>query len=981
MCAVAPRSERREAHRAPLSEGINRAENSHLLYHDETSDNSRMPKKVLLIDYEPRSVERVRSLLPDPEYVVVEARDGEEGLNAFSGSRFDAVIVAGMLPRLSSAEVIREIRRKGGATAPPILLMVSGYKGSNRKADAQRVGAFDLLARPFSDEEFRETVAAAIDSADLGAKTLRIQKDDAAGSGPGLTSSDIFSDVLEEVGGEFASAAPAAPPAPVVPGRSAAAATEQEVERRLRNSLSGILPDRPAPRAGTAAASASPVGGTGPAAPDRAIPAPPRFSTVADIDRMLNETLSGLKVRVRPRPSAGPPLRGVSPESAPITEKVEVPPPAVSAPGPDRFGQYEILERIASGGMAELFKARRSGVEGFQKIVAIKKILPHLADNEEFIAMFADEAKLAAQLNHPNIVHIFDLGKIESGGYFIAMEYVDGRDLRAILHSAREVGIPLPIPLAVYIASKVAAALDYAHRRREADGHELKIVHRDVSPQNILISYEGDIKLCDFGIAKAASKASQTQSGALKGKVRYMSPEQAWGRAIDRRSDLFSLGCVLYEMLTNQVLFRGDTDLNVLEKVRAAEVMPPSSVNPDVGKNLDAIVLKALAGEPEARYANASEMLRDLEAVLYAHTPAPGSADLAIYLHRLQVEESARQESRVRVAARAAAPEPELKKKSKGTAVVRRGGSAPIPAAPAPEAPALNPPALPAGASPRREAPAAGVFGASPSRRAEAERRSRTPLYGMIAAAGLLLIGVVWWAIRKPAAPRATLAQAAPVVTGPASSAATSEQGVVTPLPAVASAGANPRSIEEEVQKQLAAKKKELQKSLEATAKPAREVTARKAEVTKSPELTAPPAVAAAEPSPVKLEPTAPPLVAEAPPPLAPPRESEVREPEVARGELAGPGPGVVEPTLVSPPRVAYPPIARQQRVTGRVVVLVFVDEEGAVLDARLQQGIASKTGVNEAVVEGVRHSRFRPATKNGVPVKMWRTLVVDVKP
>jgi serine/threonine protein kinase len=267
---------------------------------------------------------------------------------------------------------------------------------------------------------------------------------------------------------------------------------------------------------------------------------------------MISETL---RIPVSKKPTAPPAAPRA--DATPTPTRRAEPREAVAPSGPDRFGQYELLERIASGGMAELFRARRSGVEGFQKIVAIKKILPHIAGNDEFITMFADEAKLAAQLNHPNIVHIFDLGKIESGGYFIAMEFVEGRDLRAILKSAREIGQPLPVPLSIYIACKIAAALDYAHRRRESDGRELKIVHRDVSPQNILISYEGDIKLCDFGIAKAASKASQTESGALKGKVRYMSPEQAWGKPIDRRSDLFSLGAVLFEMLTEQPLFRG----------------------------------------------------------------------------------------------------------------------------------------------------------------------------------------------------------------------------------------------------------------------------------------------------------------------------------------------------------------------------------------------------------------------------------------
>src|SRR5262249_37802426 len=246
----------------------------------------------------------------------------------------------------------------------------------------------------------------------------------------------------------------------------------------------------------------------------------------------------------------------------------------------------------------------------------------------------------------------------------------------------------LPVPLAVYIASKVASALDYALRRRDAEGHDLHIVHRDVSPQNILISYEGDIKLCDFGIAKATSKASQTQSGALKGKLQYMSPEQAWARPIDRRSDLFSLGVVLHELLTGGRLFSGDTDIQTLGKVRSADVAPPSRLNPEIPKNLDTVVLRCLARDPEERYANASDLLRDLDSVLYSYTPAPGSADVAIYLHRLQAEETAVAEARAREAAQAqaaaalaqtapgASDESSRRRKSKAVPI-RRTGQAP----------------------------------------------------------------------------------------------------------------------------------------------------------------------------------------------------------------------------------------------------------------------------------------------------------------
>ncbi|MGA8810741.1 MAG: protein kinase, partial [Thermoanaerobaculia bacterium] len=404
-------------------------------------------------------------------------------------------------------------------------------------------------------------------------------------------------------------------------------------------------------------------------------PAPPkpRPSSPA-LDKRFQDTLSGLEKNARrvtspgnvptptvvtpipapppaaPRPTPPPP----APPSANETVRIAMPklermpisqpvfPAAVPAPHPEdeeptdgiKFGQYVLLEKIATGGMAEVWKARMRGVEGFQKIVAIKKILPHLSDNQDFIEMFVDEAKLAAQLNHNNIIHIYDLGKIQSS-YYIAMEYIDGYDLKNILKKAQERDQPLSVEIALFIASKIAAALDYAHRKRDFEDKEMGLVHRDVSPQNVLISEEGDIKLCDFGIAKAASKASHTQAGALKGKLQYMSPEQAWGRNIDRRSDIFALATVLFEMLTARKLFSGDNELSILEQVREARVTPPSMYNDEVTPQIDAIVLKALQKDPGNRYQTAGEMQRDLDAVLYNFKPTPTSADLAIYMHRL----------------------------------------------------------------------------------------------------------------------------------------------------------------------------------------------------------------------------------------------------------------------------------------------------------------------------------------------------------
>ena len=298
------------------------------------------------------------------------------------------------------------------------------------------------------------------------------------------------------------------------------------------------------------------------------------------------------------------------------------------------FGDYRLLERVAVGGMAEVWQAHRRGVEGFQKIVAIKKILSHLTGSQDFITMFIDEAKLAAQLNHTNIIQIYDLGKVEDD-FFIAMEFVDGKDLRSIQNRAKDFGQKLPLGLCLMITAAVARALDYAHRKRDFDNRDLGLVHRDVSPQNVLISYEGEIKLCDFGIVKAVAKASSTQMGALKGKLQYMSPEQAWGKEVDARSDIFSLGSVFFELLTGERLFTGDSEIGVLDAVRDCRVQSPRNLDPDLPTEVEAIVMRALAPTPESRYQTAGEMEKDIAAVLEQLRPAVGQSDLAEMMARL----------------------------------------------------------------------------------------------------------------------------------------------------------------------------------------------------------------------------------------------------------------------------------------------------------------------------------------------------------
>jgi serine/threonine protein kinase len=287
---------------------------------------------------------------------------------------------------------------------------------------------------------------------------------------------------------------------------------------------------------------------------------------------------------------------------------------------PIPFGKYVLLERISVGGMAEVFKAKSFGVEGFEKILAIKRILPSLAEDTDFIEMFIDEAKICGQLNHANICQIFELGRVDDS-HFIAMEYVWGKDLLQIQNRMRKQRTTMRPEMAAFIAAKLCEGLDYAHKKKDATGRALNIIHRDISPQNILISYEGELKVIDFGIAKAASRSSKTQAGVLKGKFGYMSPEQVRGLPLDRRSDVFAIGTILYELLTADRLFVGESDFETLEKVRNVSCPPVSKVNPKVPASLEAIITKGLARDVDDRYQWANEMMEDLQSFLMGYEP------------------------------------------------------------------------------------------------------------------------------------------------------------------------------------------------------------------------------------------------------------------------------------------------------------------------------------------------------------------------
>jgi hypothetical protein len=277
-----------------------------------------------------------------------------------------------------------------------------------------------------------------------------------------------------------------------------------------------------------------------------------------------------------------------------------------------RVGPYTLLSRIGAGGMAEIFLARREAPGGVAKVVALKRILPHLADEPDFVAMFLDEAQLAARLSHPHIAQIYDFGQVEDS-YFIAMEYVPGEDLLTIIRRAREIGVSTPTGVGVSILAAACQALHHAHEQHDERGRPLGIVHRDVTPSNLLVSHDGVVKLVDFGIAKAERRITVTEAGALKGKYAYMSPEYALGQPVDRRSDVFSLGIVGFELLTHRRLFHRESELAVLRAITEEEIPLLRSRRADLPEELEVILARALARDPAQRWQSAQDLELALE--------------------------------------------------------------------------------------------------------------------------------------------------------------------------------------------------------------------------------------------------------------------------------------------------------------------------------------------------------------------------------
>lgn len=300
-----------------------------------------------------------------------------------------------------------------------------------------------------------------------------------------------------------------------------------------------------------------------------------------------------------------------------------------------RFGRYTLLRKLATGGMAEVFLANVDGPMGFQKKCVVKRILPHFSDDPQFVQMFLGEARLAAELNHPNLVQIFDFGEVD-GQYFIAMEYIEGPNLRVLNRELRMAHGPIPLPLAARIITLAAEGLQFAHDLKDEHGQIINLVHRDISPDNILVSRQGAVKVVDFGIAKAANQPHLTRSGMIKGKLAYMPPEQLAREPLDRRADLYALGVVLYELVCGEMPFDATSEVSIIQAIMGHEPLQRvRERRPDVPDALDGIIAKCLAKDPNERYPSCRELQQDLERFIQQSGTVIAVSDLAALVEQV----------------------------------------------------------------------------------------------------------------------------------------------------------------------------------------------------------------------------------------------------------------------------------------------------------------------------------------------------------
>jgi TonB family protein len=1104
-------------------------------------------KRILVVDYDPKSLSHTRELLQTAGFDVDTCADGLAALDNYKTLNPDLVLLSPMIPKMHGFEVCSTIRKMPGGDKTPIVIITDVYKGKRYRLDAiKKYGATEYIEKPIEDANLLSILQNLISGNGTPVTITPLPKSQAEEDDQSTVqfSAEDIKLAIDSAEKAINEKPPAPAPTPIptpIPVAAPAPSKKPEkprlkdsddIDKKLEESLAGLsldlskLKSKPKPAAPAAAKPSPQPVKPAPAptqipkqpiaAPVAPIPTPAMVARPADatftsedlftdviasVERELEHekiiTSSGVKQKTasstNPAPAVEPfkqpepqakkssfdeelerkisdTLSGIlkdkskSDQTAPKPAAPPVEPPKVEAPAQPtiqllrneiesaiaavtasegiNFGQYLLLSKIATGGMAELFKAKRKGVEGFEKILAIKRILPHMSDNEEFITMFIDEAKLAAQLSHHNICQIFDLGKIDNS-YYIAMEYVHGKDLRAVLKTARTRSKAIPAELGIFITSKICSALDYAHRKNDSSGHPLNLVHRDVSPQNILITYEGDVKLVDFGIAKAATKVHVTQHGALKGKILYMSPEQAWGKAVDRRSDIFSVCAVLYEMLAGRPLFfdENDTEVTILEKVREARVTPICNIVPTLPKELEKILNKGLQKNPDDRYQVASELQKDLDNLIYTEGYNATSASLASFARDLfpeeWVQESGGRETVIvgkeisdqfkskpleKVAEKPAAPKVESPAMTIPSGITQptapQPAEVPTPAkqvASAPEAPKtiisepapivaakIAEPELEPQNNPNVTSPTFGAISAPEIIPPQSGNFLKFLVVGIVLAA---IVGAIVYFLFRPPATTNTEQSTPQQTQKPEVSSAPTE--TKTPEPAAQNPAATPNKPSPESEQQKAAllklmeeqkkkedalkeeiKKKEAQAKLDEQKKladqkklddakkkedEARAEELKKAEAEKALEEQRQKDEAAAEEQ-AKMaqlqQQQSPPAATTEQPPAAAVTETPP-QPVVNDGDLVELTPDVTKPVLVKKVEADYPPVARQKKVEGTVILGLLVDENGQVSDVQVLRPAGGSSGLNEAAVTAVRKWTFRPAVKAGKRVKV----------
>lgn len=612
-----------------------------------------MKKKILLVEYAATSIDIIKEILSPPTFEITVANEGETAKKYLREKFFDLMITAAMLPKFHGFNLSQyAVENYPGMR---VIIISEIYKSMDYKHQAIKLyKADDFFEKPFDKKVFKARVCELleINMEDLVQSSKKSSSQAPLSDtkkiptlkkleteGKKLTSKDIFGDIIEKVHdlptyeikleGEEDKSKEKVPPVtqefvspatqmidkktPVVTQdlKTSSVNKTQKIDLDLLDFIKKEKSDK---------------------TKDKVI----RNKKIEeDISRKLEDTLSGLGISAKssPPPGAaedtGPKTGVVKPAKTPgfkAEEKEET----------DEVGGYEILGLIGRGGMAEIYKAKKKGVKGFEKVIALKKILSGYGTDAKYIEMFVDEAKIAAELSHPNIVQIYDLGKKEDY-YFIAMEYIQGKDLRVILQKLAIEKTLMPEPIAIYLAINVLSALNYAHAARNSSGKKLEIVHRDISPPNILVSYEGNVKLTDFGVAKASIKMHNTLAGALKGKLLYMSPEQAKGEGhIDYRSDIYSVGIILFELITGEKLFLGSSEMGTLKKVQKGFIIKPGQIKKDIDPELETIILKALNKEMNRRYQGAADMSKDLETYMKSRYNAmPEAAHVAHFITNL----------------------------------------------------------------------------------------------------------------------------------------------------------------------------------------------------------------------------------------------------------------------------------------------------------------------------------------------------------